>query len=139
MDKWQRGIPLTEFEPLFKLPSILWVNVQKEKTEQEQYYLNKFGNVIDFTHLFNEEVYAFHDTIDILKNVSLVISTDTSLLHLAATLNVNTYALIGQCCEWRWTNGCHTKWYPNITILKQSKILYWEDIIKYLRKQLLFN
>ena len=64
-------------------------------------------------------------------------STDTSLLHLAATLNVKTYALIGQCCEWRWTSGSYTTWYPNIKILKQSKLLYWEDIIKYIRKELL--
>ena len=137
LDRWQRGVPLTEFEPLFKIPNILWINVQKEKTEQEQFFLNKFGNVLDYTYLFGEETNAFYDTIDILNNVSLVISTDTSLLHLAASLNVNTYALISQCCEWRWTCGSYTNWYPNIKILKQSKLLYWEDIIKYIRKELL--
>lgn len=135
--KWQNEIPLTEFEPLFKVPNILWINLQKEKTQQEHYFLNKFSNVLDYTYLLDEKNNEFYDTVNILSNISLLISPDSTILHIASTLNVNTYALIGMCCKWYWTQESYTRWYPNIRILKQSKILYWQDIMLYLRKELL--
>ena len=45
---------------------------------------------------------CFEDTIGIFKNVDGVISTDTSLVYLAANLNVPTYVLLTIGSEWRW-------------------------------------
>ena len=40
------------------------INLQKEKTQQEQFFLNKFSNVLDYTNLLDEKKNDFYDTIN---------------------------------------------------------------------------
>lgn len=64
-----------------------------------------------------------------MKNINGVISTDTSLVHLSANLDVPTYVLLTLGCEWRWTRDKSTNWYPNVEICRQTKIYKWDDVI----------
>jgi hypothetical protein len=54
-----------------------------------------------------------------------MITTDTSLAHLCGTLGINTYVLLSAGCDWRWTKNKTTNWYPNVTLIRQSKPFEW--------------
>ena len=125
---YNRGMNLLEAIPLFKLPNINWIVVTKDITEDEKNILNKYnipyyGDIID-----NEK--AFYDTITIMRNVTGVVSTDTSLVHLAANLDVCTFVLLTLGSEWRWTNSDKTNWYPDVTLLRQKEQGNWKHVIE---------
>ena len=68
----------------------------------------------------------------ILINVDLVITTDTSLLHLAGSMDIPCIGLLTFGCDWRWTKDETSKWYPSVKLLRQSEFLNWHSVISQL-------
>jgi tetratricopeptide (TPR) repeat protein len=68
----------------------------------------------------------FEDTICILKNIDLLISIDTSIVHLAGVMNINTWLLLGYGSDWRWFNSDECSWYNSVKIfrMKENKPLF---------------
>ena len=129
LEKWKRGIELFKLKPLFSLPNISWISVQKELDQDEKLFL-KENNILDLSEQIDKDDKAFIDTVSIFLNSNLVISTDTSLLHLAATLKVETWGLITHIPEWRWgLDDTRTKWYPDMKIFRQHEIMNWDNVV----------
>ena len=118
--------------------NINFISVQKDLNDNEIQLLKKY-NVVDLSNTIDNNNKTFYDTITILKNIDCVISTDTSLLHLSGSMNINTIALLTIGCEWRWTRNNHTNWYPEIKIIKQIKYNSWDDVINNLNDFLINN
>jgi ADP-heptose:LPS heptosyltransferase len=79
---------------------------------------------IDFSdkiHSFDIDVDTpFEDTIHILKNIDLLITIDTYIVHLAGILNVKTWLLLGYS-EWRWSNNeTKTYWYNSVELIRRK-------------------
>lgn len=71
----------------------------------------------------------FMNTASIIKEMDLVITVDTSVLHLASALGVPTYGLISFEPDWRWgLSGVGNNWYKNLKLFRQSKHHQWEDV-----------
>ena len=72
-------------------------------------------------YLFDiDEEVPFEDTIHILKNIDLLITVDTYIVHLAGVLNIETLLLLGYS-EWRWSNEETTYWYNSIKLIRTDK------------------
>ena len=63
---------------------------------------------------------AFEDTISILKNIDLLITIDSSIVHLAGAMDIPTYLLLGPISEWRWFNNNEKVWYNSVNILHNN-------------------
>jgi hypothetical protein len=66
------------------------------------------------------------DTASIVAGLDLVITVDTAMCHLAASLGVETWMLgrAGGC--WRWlATGERTVWYPTMRIFRQKVLSDW--------------
>ena len=73
----------------------------------------------------------FLNTGAIIKNLDLVITSDTVTPHLSSALNFPTWILIPDSSDWRWLIGYnYSPWYPSLKLLRQNKVNQWEDIIK---------
>ena len=84
--------------------------------------------VTDLNPLLTDE---WHHTAAAIKSMDMVVSTDTSVAHLAAILGKPTIMLLARRDWWRWGNaGSTTPWYPTMTIIRQKRPFYWEDEIK---------
>ena len=119
---------LTFAIPLFQLTNIHWVVISKGVTKSEQNILDKYG-VTFLGDALDNGVNCFEDSIGVIKNANGLISTDTSLVHLSANLNVPTTALLTCGCEWRWTRDDTTKWYPDVTLIRQHTQGDWKNVI----------
>ena len=128
MDRWQRGIELNMLKSFFSIYNVNWICVQKEQTAEEKRFISE-NNIFDCADIIDNNGKAFENTISIFKNVDLVISTDTSLLHLAATLEVPTWALITKVPEFRWGTKKITNWYPNVPLYRQKNFLDWSEAV----------
>jgi len=115
--------------PLFQLKHIHWVVITKNITPEERKILDIF-RVTFLGDILDNGKNCFEDSIGIIKNVKGVISTDTSIIHLAANLDVPTTVLLTTGCEWRWTTDQTTNWYPDMTIVRQEKQGDWKSVIE---------
>ena len=65
----------------------------------------------------------------IIENLDLVISTDTSTLHLASTLEKLTWGLISFNPEWRWWKYNNPFFYKKLVEYKQEKFNNWNLVL----------
>lgn len=122
----EKYIPLHLFESIAEL-DINIILLQKGNGE-EDYDNITFKNKIHKFEIDTE--LPFTDTIAILKNIDLLITVDTAIVHLAGLLNVNTWLLLGTVSEWRW--GIYdnsTYWYNSVSILRNSVLKNWSPLL----------
>ena len=72
----------------------------------------------------------FVDTYEIVSELDLVISIDTAVAHLAASMGKPTIVLLNKRYDWRWGNGITTPWYDSAVCMTQSKMNDWSDVMK---------
>ena len=73
--------------------------------------------------------YNLDEIASIIKNLDLVITVDTLFPHLAASLNIETWALINLNPDWRWGEFNKFNPYKNLIIFKQKTFNEWNDVI----------
>ena len=65
----------------------------------------------------------------IIENLDLVISTDTSILHLSSSLGKLTWGLISYNPEWRWWEYNKPPFYNNLIEYKQKRFDEWDEVL----------
>ena len=132
-----RSIPLNYFNDLFNIEKINFISLQKGfGLEQIKNFKHK-DKLYNFSKEVDNGENIFEDTIGILQNIDLVISIDSSLVHLSSTLGIKTFALLHFCPDWRW--NLMTKefsWYDNLKIYRQEEVNKWDSIFSLLKKDL---
>ena len=118
---------LSHFEPLIKNPKIqiysLQVGYGSEQIEQNGYE----NDMIDLTDKFTD----FSKTASFMKELDLVISSDTSVAHLAGAIGVKTYTLLQKYPDWRWLNKGDTSYlYPSMKLFRQKQNRIWEAVFQ---------
>lgn len=117
LDKF-RSIPVSTIDKII-LPNHDYYLIQKEK-DTNLVYTRK--NVKDLS----EVIHNFSDTAAAVLKMDLIITVDTSLAHIAGTLNKKTYLLLPYLPDWRWQLSTDSSpWYPSIKIFRQEKINDW--------------
>lgn len=84
------------------------------------------------------ETYA--DTADWLAGMDLIISVDTSVVHLAGAMGKPVWMLTPFCPDWRWMlNREDSPWYPSVRLFRQPKPGDWESVFKRIKDELSRN
>ncbi len=126
-----RSIPLSTILPLLNFGKFFLI--QKNITEIDEKILRQHKEI---TFLGNE-INDFVDSASIVMNMDLVISVDTSLIHLAGSLNKKSYLMLPWCPEWRWLmNRSDSPWYPSIKIFRQKELCDWGSVINQIKSEL---
>lgn len=76
----------------------------------------------------------FWDTATLINAMNVVITVDTSVLHLAGAMNKKIFGLISYRHDPRWNV---TNWYPSVKMIKQTSPEDWdsvfEEVFKHMR------
>ena len=65
----------------------------------------------------------------------MIISIDTSLIHLCGNLNIDSYLLLNFNSFWTWFDDRKkSAWYPSVTIIKQNNFNMWDNVIDEVKK-----
>jgi ADP-heptose:LPS heptosyltransferase len=92
---------------------------------------------IDVDYINKTEINDFKDTAEIMTQMDLIISIDTSVAHLAGALGKPTWLLLPLNSEWRWlVDRTDTPWYPSMTLFRQPAKDDWETVFNTLYTQL---
>jgi tetratricopeptide (TPR) repeat protein len=83
------------------------------------------------------EISGFRDTMAILEVLDLLISVDTSIIHLAGAMGRPAWVLLPWLSDWRWLAGRDTApWYPGMRLFRQSEPGRWDPVIDQLAQAL---
>ena len=115
-----RSIPLKSLDKILSL-DINFYSLQNEIWERDQDYFEK-TNIYKFGECNLEEIAS------IIENLDLVISTDTSILHLSCSLNKETWGIFNIYPDWRWGEFNKINPYPSLKMFKQKKFNQWDEV-----------
>lgn len=83
------------------------------------------------------ELNTFDDTAGLLDNLDLVISVDTSIVHLAGALGLPVWTIVQKVADFRWLmDRIDTPWYPTMRIFRQKETLNYDPVFEAVREQL---
>ena len=118
---------LKVFESIFRLPGIDWIDLQKGADK------NKFSELrlpvgLSIKHP-GPHLTDFLQTGAICSQLDLLISVDTSVVHLAGALNVPVWLMLPTYADWRWgVNQTSSSWYSSVHIFRQKDTGNWADV-----------
>jgi hypothetical protein len=70
---------------------------------------------------FDEGEDAFLDSAAVLQHLDLVVSSDTSMIHLAGALGRPVWLALNPVPEWRWQlDRGDSPWYPGLRLFRQA-------------------
>lgn len=83
----------------------------------------------DYVTDFSPMVRTWDDTAAIVSKMDVVITCCTSLAHLAGALGKKTIVLVNMSNYFTWCDvrsGGKSRWYPDVTVIRQNKIKDWD-------------
>ena len=118
---------LAFFKPLFHHSAMALYSLQIGQDSailQEEPYREAIVNLAD-------EIDDFNDTAAIIEQLDLVITTDTSVAHLAGGMGKPVWVLLQKTADWRWgVYGEKSVWYPSARLFRQLSWDDWESVFK---------
>ena len=127
-----RSLAFAELLPLIEaFPQVQFVSVQVGPRDSDLPALEACADIVRA----EKNIVDFSDTAALLMQLDLLISVDTSVVHLAAALGKPVWALIAASSDWRWLEGREdTPWYPNVRLFRQSaaegKNAQWTGVLE---------
>ena len=122
-----RSIAALQLTPLSTVPGVRLHSLQ-QSTEPPPPFpcLDRMGAVTNFA-----------DTAAIISGLDLIITIDSAVVHLAATMGKEVWLLSRFAGCWRWLRDrTDSPWYPGLRIYRQSHYGEWGPVISRVRQDL---
>ncbi len=131
-----RSCRLLEFQAISDIPGVSYYSLQKGPGQEQAdnpppgMNLIRIDRELDLTD-------RFVDTAALMTNLDLIISIDTSIVHLAGALGCPVWTLLCATPDWRWLQkGSDSPWYPTMRLFRQAKPRDWADVFSQVRDSL---
>lgn len=114
------------YKPLWSVPGVRFFSLQKQHREGDAADLAQLGDLVDLAPELND----FADTAAALSALDLLISADTSVVHLAGALGRPVWTMVPFSPDWRWLLGREdTPWYPSMRLFRQPRRRDWRSTL----------
>jgi len=117
-----RSVPLNRFENILNLNANFYCLQNKIEDSDQNYFKSK--------NIYNLGKYKLDDISSIVNELDLVITIDTSILHISCAIGKETWGLFSVDPDWRW--GEFDKINPYKTLIKFNQKNYnnWEYVLE---------
>jgi tetratricopeptide (TPR) repeat protein len=131
----RRSIPLAEFAPLAEVPGVRLLSLQKgfgsEQLANASFDVEDLGTKLDLGEA------AFCETAAVLKDLDLLITSDTAIAHLAGALAVPVWLALSFSPDWRWLlDRSDSPWYPTMRLFRQTSAGDWPGVFQRMQSEL---
>ena len=125
----ERAFKLENLLPLARIPGVRLISLQIGKGTEQIEVMPK-GMVIETLAAdFDTGEDGFIDAAAAMANLDLIVSCDTSLVHLAGALGKSVWIALNEAPEWRWQrNRSDTVWYSNARLFRQTTRGDWDGV-----------
>ena len=109
------------------------MSLQKDPRPDDKAYLDGREDIVDRT----ADLSNLAETAALISCLDLVITVDTSVAHLAASLGRPTWLLLPYLPDWRWLLGRDdSPWYPSMRLFRQDKTRDYGEVLDRVRSEL---
>ncbi len=124
-----RSVPLKHFENLASVPQVELISLQSGYGTEQLGDWRGPRPVTILDQNIDKTSGAFMDTSAIMQHLDLVITSDTSIAHLAGSLGVPTWVALSLMPDWRWLlDRSDSPWYPTVRLFRQHKQGDWSGV-----------
>ena len=128
-----RSLPLEDLLPLLDGVEAQFVSLQKNARAEDEQLLRLRSDVLDLGPALRD----FAATAAVVEQLDLVISVDTSVVHLAGGLGRPLWILLPHIPDWRWLiDRDDSPWYPTARLFRQTATRDWTEVVKRVREAL---
>jgi len=121
----RRSVPINQFLKIIDVPNVDFVSLQ----------LNIKSHPF---HDWTDDIDDFYDTAGLIQGLDLVITVDTSVVHLAGALGKPVWLLNRFDTCWRWLlDREDSPWYPTLRQFRQPKAGDWDSVMERVRTALM--
>ena len=132
-DHANKKVPLQLIKPLLDIGGICWHSLQVGSDRQDLLESTLNHPIIDH----GDQLTDFMATANIIDQLDLVISCDTSVAHLAGAMGKPVWVMLKKIPDWRWlSDGETTPWYPSARLYRQANHGDWSSIVKRMTRDL---
>jgi len=127
-----RSMALRMLAPLLDC-DVQFVSLQKGVRDQDRAFLGERPDIVDLT----DQIRDFTDTAALVSCLDLVISVDTSIVHLAGALGAPVWTMLPFDPDWRWLlNRNDSPWYSSMRLFRQPMSGDWASVVDSVRREL---
>lgn len=118
-----RSLPLAAFKPLADIPGVRLISLQKGEGEEQ---LAAASFAVETLDGLDAGADAFLDTAAVMTVVDLMVTSDTSIAHLAGALDRPVWVALRHVPDWRWLlDRTDSPWYPSMRLFRQQRDGAW--------------
>ena len=124
------SLPLEAFAPIATKTNASLLSLQKG-CGSEQLKTCSFRDRFVSSQDQIDNTWDFLESAAIISNCDLVITSDTSVAHLAGGMGKTTWLLLKKVPEWRWGLDVDTTfWYPSMRLFRQQQRGNWNEVME---------
>jgi tetratricopeptide (TPR) repeat protein len=122
-----RSVRVETLLPLLHMPGFTWISLQKGEAAEQLPSLP--GGLFVWDGSSRDRDLA--ETAALVAALDLVITTDTSIAHLAGAMGKPVWILLPHLGDWRWMQERETTpWYPTARLLRQKTPGDWAGLVE---------
>jgi hypothetical protein len=126
-----RSFPVSLFKDISHLPDVRLISLHKGEGENQLLDLPNGMQIQTLGENFDAGSQAFLDTAAVMKNLDLIITSDTAVAHLAGALGVPVWVALKYVPDWRWMlERTDSPWYPTMRLFRQKIDGDWIGVFK---------
>ncbi|MBX3499174.1 MAG: tetratricopeptide repeat protein [Alphaproteobacteria bacterium] len=123
----RRAVTLDRFMRFAEVPGVQLFSLQKGPPFEEYRKLAPHPLIVDLGSTFDD----FADTAAALRQLDLVLMTDSSVAHLAGSLGVPIWDLVNFNTYWIYfMDRDDSPWYPSMRLFRQKKPGDWDEVFE---------
>lgn len=128
-----RQVPLEAFYMLADIPNIKLYSLQTDSGIEELKNTAEDLQITPLGNTFND----FEDTAAAIENLDIIISNDSSIVHLAGAMNKPTWVLLNYIPEQRWRLDSETtNWYDSLKLFRTNRDRDWFELMNRVKSEL---
>lgn len=130
-----RSIPLEIFATLFDAPGYNFISLQQMRPGEDAAFQQVAAQYPNLKAYFFDDL---RDTAAAILALDMVVTVDTAVAHLAASLSVPTCILLPAFgTDWRWQlRRSDSPWYPLARLYRQPKVGDWKSVLEAVKRDL---
>jgi len=121
-----RSMTLADLAPLAQ-PGISFLSLQKGPASAQALVPPAGMSLLSLS----DDIHDFEDTAAILTLLDVMVSVDSSPVHLAGALDCPAWVMLPFVPDWRWLlERSDSPWYPSLRLFRQPRPQQWRPVLE---------
>lgn len=127
-----RQLSLEQLLPVLKSVDAHWVSLQYKPAGKQIEAFKKEHPEIDIVEYKHATLSSdFDDTVAMMAALDMIVSMQTTVIHVAGALNLPAWVFIPSSSQWRYgEEGEDYPWSESVRLIRQKTDGYWDDVME---------